>query len=160
MDINKGFTLIELMVTVTIMSILLSVGLPSFQSIIASSRLTSTTNAMVSALQLAKSEAMKQHKTVVIRKKNNDWANGWEVFVDDLIDNKIFDAGETILVVTTFDSVNSTIQIVPTYTNYISFSATGRAAAGHFTFCSGSDYRSVIIAATGRIRTSTIASCT
>jgi type IV fimbrial biogenesis protein FimT len=160
MNSNKGFTLIELMITVAIMSIMLTVGLPSFRSIIASNRLTSTTNSMVSALQLAKSEAMKQHKTVVIRKKNNDWKNGWEVFVDDLIENKVFDSGETVLVVTTFDSVNSTIQIVPTYTNYISFSATGRAAAGHFTFCSGTDYRSVIIATTGRIRTSTIASCT
>lgn len=161
MNTNKGFTLIELIIAVAIMSIMLTVGLPSFQSTIANNRLTSTTNAMVSALQLAKSEAMKQHKTVVVRKKNNDWANGWEVFVDDLIENKVFDAGETVLVVTTFDQLNSTIQMVstPNYTNYISFSATGRATAGHFTFCSGTDYRSVIIAMTGRIRTSTVTSC-
>ena len=160
MNTNTGFTLIELILTVAIMSIILTVGLPSFQSTVASNRLTSTTNAMVSALQLAKSEAMKQHKTVVVRKKNNDWANGWEVFVDDLIENKTFDSGETVLVINEFDSLNSTIKIVPTYTNYISFSATGRATAGHFTFCSGTDYRSIIIAMTGRIRTSSVTSCT
>lgn len=159
MKTNTGFTLIELIITVAIMSIMLTVGLPSFQSTVASNRLTSTTNAMVSALQLAKSEAMKQHKTVVVRKKNNDWANGWEVFVDDLIENKVFDAGETVLVVSMFDSLNSTINITSNYANYISFNATGRANAGHFTFCSGTDYRSVIIAMTGRIRTSTVASC-
>ncbi|MDD5214901.1 MAG: GspH/FimT family pseudopilin [Methylococcales bacterium] len=159
MNTNKGFTFIELIITVTIVSIMLTVGLPRFQSTVASNRLTSTINAMVSALQLAKSEAMKQHKTVVIRKKNNDWANGWEVFVDDLIENKTFDSGETVLVVTTFDSLNSTVNIVSTYANYISFTATGRATAGHFTFCSGTDYRSVIIAMTGRIRTSTVTSC-
>ncbi|MDD2863747.1 MAG: GspH/FimT family pseudopilin [Methylococcales bacterium] len=159
MNTNKGFTFIELMITVAIISIMLTVGLPSFKSTVASNRLTSTTNEIISALQLAKSEAIKQHKTVVIRKKNNNWANGWEVFVDDLIENKIFDSGETVLVVSTFDSLNSTVNIVSTYPNYISFTATGRANAGHFTFCSGKDYRSIIIAMTGRIRTSTITSC-
>jgi type IV fimbrial biogenesis protein FimT len=158
---NKGFTLIELMITVAIISVTMGIGLPSFQSIIASARLTSTTNAMVSALQLARVEALKQHKTVVIRKKSTDWKNGWNVFVDDKVLNNTIDADEPILVVTAFDSVNTTVTVQATYTNFVSYNANGRVnTAGHFTFCSGTDYRSVIIAATGRIRTTTITSCT
>jgi len=166
MNKNKGFTLIELMITVAIISMTMAIGLPSFQSIIASARLTSTTNAMVSALQLARIEALKQHKTVVIRKKNNDWSKGWEVFVDDLVENKTFDAGEIVLVVTGFDAPSSMIKIDPTYTNYVSYGANGRVnQGGSFLFCypstgTATDFRKVIIAATGRIRVETPASCT
>jgi prepilin-type N-terminal cleavage/methylation domain-containing protein len=63
---STGFTLIELLITMAIVSILMSVGLPSFQSIITDTRLTSTANAMLSAYQLAKFEAIKQHKDVYV----------------------------------------------------------------------------------------------
>ncbi|MEI7840358.1 MAG: GspH/FimT family pseudopilin, partial [Methylococcaceae bacterium] len=77
--------MIELMVTIAIMAIMVAIGFPSFQAMIASSRLTSTTNAMVSTLQMARMEALKQHQTVIIKPKDDvtdGWANGWSVFVD------------------------------------------------------------------------------
>jgi type IV fimbrial biogenesis protein FimT len=77
---NSGFTLIELMITVAIVSILLSVGLPSFKSIIDDTRLTSTANAMLSAYQLAKSEALKTHKIVTVSSDDN-WKT-WGVKID------------------------------------------------------------------------------
>lgn len=159
MNTTKGFTLIELLIVVAIISMTMGIGLPSFQSIIASSRLTSATNAMVSALQMARMEAIKQHKSVVVRKTNGDWKNGWFVFVDVNDNNTQNVATEPTLAI--FDSVSPTITIQSNYTNYISYTENGRAnTGGHFTFCSGTDYRSVIIAATGRIRTVTIATCT
>ncbi|MDD2863748.1 MAG: GspH/FimT family pseudopilin [Methylococcales bacterium] len=81
MNKYKGFTLIELMITVAIMSILLTVGLPSFQSIITDSRLTATANAMLSAYQLARFEAIKQHKDVYVTTADS-WAT-WQVTVKD-----------------------------------------------------------------------------
>ena len=78
---STGFTLIELMITVAIMSILLTVGLPSFQSIITDGRLTSTANAMLSAYQLARTEAIKQRKNVYVATTDN-WAT-WEVKVEN-----------------------------------------------------------------------------
>jgi len=78
---STGFTLIELMIVVAIMSILMTVGLPSFQSIINDSRLTSTSNAMLSAYQLARSEAIKQHKNVYVTTADS-WAT-WQVTVKD-----------------------------------------------------------------------------
>lgn len=64
-----------------IVSILMSVGLPSFQSIITDTRLTSTANAMLSAYQLARFEAIKQHKDVYISTSDN-WVT-WKVSYTD-----------------------------------------------------------------------------
>lgn len=163
---NKGFTLIELLIVIAIVSMTMAIGLPSFQSIVASSRLTATANAMVSALQLARFEALKQHKAVVIaHKQGGTWGDGWDVFVD-LNGDEIPQANEQILVTTLFDSVNSTITATATsgYADYVTYGANGRVVGigGHFTFCSAAaqDYRSVVIAATGRIRVETPTSCT
>ena len=132
----------------------MAIGLPSFQSIIASTRLTSATNAMVSALQLARFEAIKQHKAVVIRKKTTDWVGGWDIFVDSNANNTQQVATEPTI--TTFDALSSTITIAATYANYVNYGANGQAnEGGHFTFNSGTDWRCVIIAPTGRIRTVT-----
>lgn len=162
---SKGFTLIELLMVVAIISMTMAMGLPSFRSIVASSRLTATANAMVSALQLARFEALKQHKAVVIaHKQGGTWESGWDVFVD-LNGDEIPQANEQILVTTLFDSVNAMITVTSNgYDKYVTYGANGRVVGigGHFTFCSSStqDYRSVVIAATGRIRVETPTSCT
>lgn len=75
---NKGFTLIELMVVVGIVAITMGVGMPGFQSAIASNRLTASANDMVVALQLGRSEAIKQMKMVGV-KFNND--SSWDTVV-------------------------------------------------------------------------------
>lgn len=157
--INKGFTLIELMITVAIMSIMLTVGLPSFQSIIASSRLTSSANAMVSALQLARFEALKQHKTVTIRKKGTNWQDGWDVFVDRN-ENGNIDSGEALV---SYDKLSSAVTVTgngASYSNYVSYDASGRInTVGNFLFKTQSECRKVVVAATGRIRVETPSSC-
>ncbi len=156
----KGFTLIELLIVIAIISMTMAIGLPSFQSITESTRLTSATNSMVSSLQLARMEALKQHKTVVIRKKTTGWQNGWSIFVDNQVTNNIIDVNEPILVITSADAVNSTISIQSTYTNYVAYTANGRVnTAGHITFCSSTDFRKVVIAPTGRIHVETPTSC-
>jgi type IV fimbrial biogenesis protein FimT len=155
---NKGFTLIELMITVAIMSILLTVGLPSFQSIIASSRLTASANAMVSTLQLARFEALKQHKSVTIKKQSTNWQDGWDVFVD-FNDNGALDDGEKLV---SYDKLSSGITVEPSgvYTNYATYEASGRInTGGNFLFKTQSECRKVVIAATGRVRVETLASC-
>ena len=170
---TRGFTLIELMVTIAIMSIMVAIGFPSFQTMIASNRLTSSANAMVSALQLARMEAVKQHEWVIIKPKDDvtdGWANGWYVFVDFNGNNSQDSLTEPTIA--TFDALNSTTTVSAVddtsvtatsgYKNRVSYRPSGRVnSPGHFTFCSAAaqDFRKVVIAATGRIHVETPTSC-
>jgi type IV fimbrial biogenesis protein FimT len=62
----KGFTLIELMVTLLVLAILASVGIPAFQRLVAENRVSSQANATQGALQFARSEALKRRGDVVM----------------------------------------------------------------------------------------------
>jgi type IV fimbrial biogenesis protein FimT len=62
---DRGFTLVELMVTVFIAALLFGIAIPSFRSIMANNRLVTQTNEMVGALQIARSEAITRNTTVM-----------------------------------------------------------------------------------------------
>jgi len=100
-----GFTLIELMVTLAIMVIVITVGIPSFNTVIRDNRLVSQYNDLVTALSLARSEAIKNTTTVTLCDSANNatclnlnqWELGWIVFTD-VNGNGAVDAGiDTIL---------------------------------------------------------------
>jgi prepilin-type N-terminal cleavage/methylation domain-containing protein len=57
-EYNSGFTLMELMVTIAIAAILVGTAIPSFTSTITNNRLTTSANELVTALNLARSEAV------------------------------------------------------------------------------------------------------
>lgn len=96
---SAGFTLIELLITVAIASVLLVVAAPSFTAFVRNSELTSRTNTLLSALNAARSEAMKTgyNALVVPSAGGNDWGGGWTVFVD-LNRNNAYDAAVDRLV--------------------------------------------------------------
>lgn len=60
----RGFTMVELMITIVIAAILTAIAIPSFRNIILSNRLTSTANDIVSALNVARMEAIKLNAPV------------------------------------------------------------------------------------------------
>ena len=165
---KNGFTLVELLVVVAVISITMSIGLPSFQSTIASTRLTSAANAMVSALQLAKMEAIKQRKPVVVIKKTT-WENGWDVFVDTNSNGTQDSLTEPTIA--TFDALSSTITVpvgtgktTSSYSTSVKYKSTGRfgSANGHFLFCSAAtkDFRVVATETSGRIHVETASNST
>lgn len=95
---TRGFTLIELIVTITIAAILLFIGIPSFISFQRNSELTSSANSFVAALGAARGEAMKRgRQAVVVPRVDSDWTSGWRVFVDT--DNNQQFNGSDILIV-------------------------------------------------------------
>jgi type IV fimbrial biogenesis protein FimT len=60
----SGFSIVELMVTLSVAGILLAVAVPSFTQLAVNSRLTTQTNDVVAALNLARSEAIKRNTSV------------------------------------------------------------------------------------------------
>jgi len=87
---EAGFTLIELVVTLAIISILLSLSLPSFEGMLARQRVSSTMHLLSSDMAMARSTAVMRRQAVVICPLDaaggcsggNDWAAGWMVFRD------------------------------------------------------------------------------
>jgi type IV fimbrial biogenesis protein FimT len=61
---NAGFTLIELMTTVSVAGVLLAIAIPAFTNFVASSRLSEQTNELVGALNMGRSEAIKRNRNV------------------------------------------------------------------------------------------------
>ncbi|WP_447760597.1 GspH/FimT family pseudopilin [Aeromonas veronii] len=102
----RGFTLIELMITVGITAILLLVGLPSMSQRLAAERLDRSATELASAYRFARSEAVKLTLPVVLQGTEN---GGWEVMADSkLLRQAAAPAGG--VVIKPFDP----IQIAPT----------------------------------------------
>ena len=80
-----GFTLIELLIAVAIAGIVAAVGLPSFADMFARNRITTQANDLISALNTARSEAIRRGAPVCVKRviaTANSWSEGWRVFVD------------------------------------------------------------------------------
>ena len=87
---NSGFSLIELMVTISIFAILVAVATPAFISTITGNKLGSARDNLISALQLAKTEAISRNTNVSICPSTDsatcsgseDWSDGWIIYED------------------------------------------------------------------------------
>ena len=129
-----GFTLIELMVTIAIAAILLTVAVPSFTTYLRNAELTSASNNLIATINTARGEAMKRNRrTMVVPTSNGtDWTTGWVVFVD-LNGNNSYDSA-TDLTVTTKTALPSYLSVTGTGSAndptapYIMFDASGYAA--------------------------------
>jgi len=127
------------MITMALMSIVLSLGVPELHGLIADSRMVTGVNDLVRDANAARSEAVKRGGRVTLCTSNDaatcgalgDWASGWIAFVDTN-GNATMDAGEKILRV--HGAAGGTMQMVGTagIADYVSFSDTGepRTPAG------------------------------
>ncbi len=75
---SRGFTLIEMLVTLTVLAILMGIGVPSFRSFVAGQRVKTVSNDLMTALMQARSEAVKRNANVTIAPfVANTWTSGW-----------------------------------------------------------------------------------
>ncbi len=160
-----GFTLIELIITLSVAIFLMAVAIPSFQEVIASNRIVAASNGIVSYLHLARSESIKRGaKTVLCPSSDGagcldsyQWQQGFMVFVDLDQDNQ-FDSDEPLLRFQQADFEGIRIE-TSTGRRKIAYKAGGDAAGYNatFTLCDLNDQaepRAVILSNTGRPRLS------
>ncbi len=80
---TQGYTLQELLVTLAIVAIIAAFATPSFQNMIANQNVRAATGDLISALNFARSEAVKRNRVVTVS-PGASWAAGWAItFVDE-----------------------------------------------------------------------------
>lgn len=107
---QRGFTLVELMITVAVAAIVLTLAIPSFEWTINSNRLSGSANELVNALQTARIEAIRRNRRTVVCLSGNAGAakpscstvapDGWITFVD-ADRNGDYAGGDTLLMTST-----------------------------------------------------------
>ena len=102
---QTGFTLYELMITLMVVAIILSFGIPNLRDFTLNGRMTSAANDLHAAFLMARSEAAHAKTNVTICASadpmgaancGGTWDQGYVVFIDDNA-NRARDAGEAIL---------------------------------------------------------------
>jgi type IV fimbrial biogenesis protein FimT len=183
---ERAFTLIELLITIAIMAVLVTLATPSLQALIRNNRITGQANELVAGLMLGRSEAVKRGVSVTLCGSadgsscagDGNWEQGWMVFSDVAADG-VVQAG-TGACLATEDCILRTQEPLPTnfslrsgatFSNWLSYSPTGtvRGSGGTgtdtFRLCPDNavidDARGIVIAITGRVKVEKggVASC-
>lgn len=87
--VKNGFTLIELIIAIALLAIFVGLAVPSFFTAIQNNRITGQANELLTAFQLARSEALKRNRSVVVCASDDgeecqgSWASGWLVAEDN-----------------------------------------------------------------------------
>ena len=168
---NSGFTLLELLITVAVLTMVMAIGIPSMTTFIQNDRLTTQINTLVGHLSYARSEAVKRSQQVAVCASSNgtscsggvNWETGWIIYVDADGDSA-FDAGEPILRAQQLLDGSTTLKPAGIGTQ-VTYDYRGFATAnsvGSFSLCDsrGATYgKALSISTTGRVRYGGAVSC-
>lgn len=129
---DTGFTLIELMISVAVLAIVLTIGVPSFREMIMNNRLTAAANEFATALSMTRLQAIKFGTGAVLQAPStspasNEWGKGFTVAPwDDADSDGVVDSGEVGTVIRTSSASDAAVTLDSTNgTKSISFLHTG-----------------------------------
>lgn len=160
---TRGFTLLELLISLSIFTIILSLGIPSFSAQIQNTKVKTSTQSLLESVELARSQAVMSNRRTTL-KPTGTWENGWEVFIDSN-NNGVRDQDEPLLQAR--EKITG-VRITPNspLSRYVSFIGSGESRlvgggfqAGALTVCpeyTGPGYK-LTLARSGRMRMNDIA---
>ncbi|MEJ2669864.1 MAG: GspH/FimT family pseudopilin [Gammaproteobacteria bacterium] len=157
---HSGMSLIELMATLAIAAILTAMAIPGYSTFIMNNRAVATFNTFTSALQYARSEAIRRNTNITVCASqdflncgpSNEWEKGWIICDSSACGVEVLKIGEDI-------SENFTLRASTDFSNdrRITFSSDGTLAnndgRGSFVLCDSrgtSDAKAIILNAVGR----------
>jgi type IV fimbrial biogenesis protein FimT len=168
---QRGFTLMELMVAVTVLAILLGLAVPTFRETIQMNRIVAQNNDFISTLNFARSEAIKRSDTVAVCPSTDgltcagavaDWSTGWISFTD--LNGDGDKNGADIVLQAAPATTDNIVITTPAALGFIRYNGSGMvlsAVASTFnvyeTGCVGNKARTITVYATGRASTVTSA---
>ena len=143
---QRGFTLAELLVSIAVASIVLTVAAPSFEGMTLNNRQVGAVNQLVGMFHVARSEAVTRNRQITLCPSADGanctvtpWQSGAIVFVDSDNDGTV-GAGDTILrIAPAFDAIDVT---TVNFTQRLVYLSNGRITtgvvgvnSGQFTLC-------------------------
>lgn len=150
---SSGFTLIELMVTIAVLAIIVSIAAPNISTQLANSRVKSTTATLVNALKEARAESLIRRQDVTLTFSNNSTSAGTIMIANTAnLASYGYDAKSTISAVDEDDDDVTTIEFKPTKT----------ADVRTFTVCDSNTVassRQVVVSKLGHVKTQVGGTC-
>jgi len=121
---QRGFTLVELLITIAVLAVILVLATPSFTGIINNNRITKATNELAASFAYARSEAVRRNGRIHLVPPTGDWSDGYKIGIDSTADNDLED--NTDIVLRNVPAQHATVTVNGTDT-YVVYGQTGSA---------------------------------
>jgi type IV fimbrial biogenesis protein FimT len=161
---DSGYSIYELLLTLVLIGILASLGLPAFSATLAKSRQTSEINALFHAIHLARKESIRRREVMTVCASADglscgsarDWSAGWILFSNaDRDSPPQLDPGESVVLA---HRVTETVEVTANRRSFTLRATFRRATNGTLVFCDRHarvPAKALVVSYTGRPRVAT-----